>query len=160
MARYEQNRTSYVYGNTARVLEPVYNPEVRNPERKKQVHTREKRQPVGGLDLVSFMFLVVAMGITLYVCFDYLCVQSQITATKKAIVALESEIIELQNENIAAKETINSSLDLEEIYDTAIKELGMVEATKGQIYFYKSEKSDMVKQYAQIPKGDASEENE
>lgn len=160
--RNNRNRIGYIYDNTARVLEPVEQPSERRewqqePEKHVRPRTRRRRHPLQGLDLFSFLVLTAAMGLTLYTCIDYLWVQSQITTTKNEIVSLENQIMDLQNENVAAEESIDSSLNLEEIYKTATKELGMVEATKGQVFTYDSTKSDMVKQYADIPKGDASE---
>ena len=38
-----------------------------------------------------------------------------------------------------------------EIYEKATKKLKMVQAESNQIYKYKNRKSDMVKQYADIP---------
>lgn len=155
------NRIGYIYDNTARVLQPVERP-LERPERQRvpQKHVksqpRQRRHPLQGLDLFSFLVLLAAMGITLYTCIDYLWVQSRITTTKNEIVGLENQIMDLQNENVAAEESIDSSLNLEDIYKKATKELGMVEATKGQVFTYDSTKSDMVKQYADIPKGDAS----
>ena len=128
----------------------------RAPRKHVKQQPRQRIHPLQGLDLFSFLVLLVAMGITLYTCIDYLWVQSQITTTKNDIVSLENQIMDLQNENVAAEESIDSSLNLEEIYKKATKELGMVEATKGQVFTYDSTKSDMVKQYADIPKGDAS----
>lgn len=162
MNNQRNNHIGYIYDNTARVLQPVERPSERperqrTPEKHVKPQPRQRRHPLQGLDLFSFLVLMAAMGITLYTCIDYLWVQSQITTTKNEIVSLENKIMDLQNENIAAEESIDSSLNLEEIYKKATKELGMVEATKGQVFTYDSTKSNMVKQYADIPKGDASE---
>ena len=48
-------------------------------------------------------------------------------------------------------QAITDSVDLAEIYEKATKKLKMVQAESNQIYKYKNRKSDMVKQYADIP---------
>lgn len=163
MASRRMQQVEYIYGNTARAAAPSYEPEpLREPERRRRPERKERRReerkthPLQGLDLFSFVFLVGIMVITLYTCFDYLFVQAEITTAKKKIVALENEIIELENDNIAARESIDSSLDLEKVYKMATEELGMVEATSGQVYTYSSKKSNLVRQYADIPTGNAS----
>ncbi len=46
---------------------------------------------------------------------------------------------------------LNTSLDLKNIYEIATSELGMVYQKENQVIPYKSNKSDYVKQYADIP---------
>jgi hypothetical protein len=43
------------------------------------------------------------------------------------------------------------SVDLAEVYAIATGELGMTQAVDNQVYKYDNNKSDMVKQYADIP---------
>ena len=158
MAQRVKQRNMYMYGNTAEeivpsyVQQPLHEP-VRREERrrKEQTRRRAKAHPLHGFDFFTFVFFLGILIIPLYTCFDYLKINSEVTSTKKNIIALENQIMELQDENIAAKESVNSSLDLQEIYKKATKELGMVEATKGQVYTYSNKKSDMVRQYAEIP---------
>ena len=52
--------------------------------------------------------------------------------------------------NDATYSRINSNMDLEEIRDKAINELGMVYAREGQIETFTSENGDYVRQLSQI----------
>ena len=88
---------------------------------------------------------------SLYLCLGYIKLYTDISATSKAIVQLESQIEGLQSSNASAYEEIDSSIDLQEIYRIATEELGMVHATDGQVYTYDNKKSDRVIQYGTIP---------
>lgn len=150
--RYQYNYS--IYGNTARKLQviPEYENDeeikpVRQPEKRK--HKRLKTSP--GIDLVSALFLVVAIAVTLYTCIDYLRVQSLVTAQNKEIAQLEHKLTKLQDQNKDALAKINTSLDLNYIYEVATKELGMVYPNENQVIKYKSNLSDYVRQYEKIP---------
>ena len=43
------------------------------------------------------------------------------------------------------------SVDLSEVYASATGEFGMIQAVDNQVYKYDNKKSDMVKQYGDIP---------
>ena len=47
--------------------------------------------------------------------------------------------------------SINTSIDLNEIYEIATKELGMVYAKKDQVLLYDKTESEYVRQYEDIP---------
>lgn len=145
-------------GNNVRRLQPVYNPEEETeetPERKRAPKRHTKKHPLEGIDFLAFSALLTATIVTMCVCFDYLKVQSDITTMQKKIATLESTIIDTQKENRAAKEELEASVDLSHVYDVATKELGMVQPDKEHIKTYKDSKSDMVRQYQDVP--DASE---
>ena len=56
-----------------------------------------------------------------------------------------------QAENDALETSINTSIDLNEIYEIATKELGMVYANKDQVLLYDKTESEYVRQYEDIP---------
>ena len=43
------------------------------------------------------------------------------------------------------------SVDLSQVYEIATGELGMIQPVDNQVYKYDNKKSDMVKQYGDIP---------
>ena len=47
--------------------------------------------------------------------------------------------------------TLDNMYTLEQVYDAATNELGMVYARKGQIVYYESANEDYVKQYQDVP---------
>jgi len=151
--RYQYNDYS-TYGNTARKLQvmPGYEEAddvkpIRQPERQKR---RKPKQSLG-IDLFSVLFLTAAIAVTLYTCIDYLKVQTQVTEQNKQIAQLEHRLVKLQNQNKDALAKINTSLDLNYIYEVATKELGMVYPNENQVITYKSNLSDYVRQYEEIP---------
>ncbi len=155
--RYTQNRTTngrsgYVYGNVAHQLEEV--PERRQqPERRKRTKVYPKQRPVDmpSISAGSFVFLVAAVAVIMVFCFQYLKVQSGITQMQNEAVALQNEIAETKIENEEAYRKISDSVDLSQVYEIATGELGMTQAVDNQVYTYDNKKSDMVKQYGDIP---------
>ncbi|MEG1458000.1 MAG: septum formation initiator family protein [Acetivibrio sp.] len=155
MASHEYQYREFVQGNTVRKLEyPTHIQEIEetkeNQDREKQKRAHQAHQGQNW-DVVSLLFMMVAIGVTLYVCVSYIQVQHNITTLSKQIAAMESEICDLKNQNDAAYNKINTSIDLSYVYRVATKELGMVRADKNQILSYSIVKSDFVRQYNEIP---------
>ena len=91
------------------------------------------------------------IAVVLFFAFQYLSTQYQVNHTKEEVVALQSEIADEKEDYESDYQAITDSVDLAEIYEKATKKLKMVQAESNQIYKYKNRKSDMVKQYADIP---------
>jgi cell division protein FtsL len=151
--QYEKLGTGYVDGNTARKLKVA--PDIRReeeyevPSRKRQVSSPPK--VFSGINFASLVVLTCAIIATVYVCVDYLKLQTQVSHMKKDIVKIEKELTALANENDAAYEAIDTAVDLEHIYQVAVKELGMVYPNKNEIITYKSSSTNYVRQYEDIP---------
>ena len=110
------------------------------------------------MDLPYLMMFIVATVAALLICCSYIRVQSeiagsihQISALVHQISALEQELERMRSENDALETRINTSIDLDHIYDVAVSELGMVSANRGQIIRYKNTESEYVRQYEDIP---------
>lgn len=135
---------------------PLTEEEFRKQRRNKQssrerLAEKRKREQVRSIDFTSMLFLSAAIGVVLYVCIGYLKVQSDITSLSKESAVLESQLVSLQNENNAALERINTSIDLAYIYKTATKELGMVHPKQSQVISYDSVNNDYVRKLGEIP---------
>lgn len=149
---YEYRETSYIDGNTVRKASAV-------PERRERVERRPerrhvpKRQPVAlpGISAKSFVFLTAMLGMVVFTCFSYLSAQTEVRNMKDRIVTMQSEIATQHEENEEMYQEIVNSVDLSEIYEKATKKLKMKQADNNQIYTYSNKKSNMVKQYADIP---------
>ncbi len=155
--RYQYNNYA-VEGSTARKLQvvPGYGEvEEQVPEQRPARETRRKSGVNIGIDLFSLLVLTAAIAVTLYTCIEYLQVQTGVSQMNQEIAGLEHNLSKLQNENKDALSEINTSLDLNYIYQIATTELGMVYPGENQVITYKSNLSDYVKQYEDIP-----EENE
>lgn len=143
---------SYIDGNTVRKASAV--PKRREEvERKPERRTYPKRQPVAlpGISGKSFVFLTAMLGAVIFTGFSYLSVQSDVRGMKDKIVTMQSEIAAQREENDETYQEVVDSVDLSEIYEKATKKLKMKQAENNQIYTYSNKKSDMVKQYADIP---------
>ena len=67
------------------------------------------------------------------------------------MAGLEKEILNLKNDNDAAQKKISNSIDLENIRQRAMNELGMVYPQKEQIEYFEVEEDDYMNQYENIP---------
>lgn len=143
---------SYVEGNTVRKTNAV-------PKRREEIQERPapkrypQRKPVRmpGISARAFVFLTAMLSAVVFCGFFYLSVQDDVRTMKSKVVALQSEIAQQKEDNDEKYQSIVESVDLSEIYERATKKLKMVQAENNQIYTYSNKKSDMVKQYADIP---------
>lgn len=148
------NRTSYIDGNTVRKLNVV--PDIRREERSYERPVPERRhhnQPkaLSGINFASLLVLTIAIIATLYVCVQYLQLQSEVTRMDKTIISMEQKLTQLTNENDAAYEAINTAYDLDYVYHVAVEELGMVYPNNNKVITYRSGNEDYVMQYEDIP---------
>lgn len=146
----EGNRKyNYIQGNTARKLNVVKELETARPK-KLSNSTRKNRDRALYMNLGYVMFLVVALVSAAFVLIGYIRIQSDITLCVKRIASLESELNSLRLSNEEEYNRVISAVDLEEIRQVAIGELGMRYANEEQIINVSGEGSDYVRQLAQI----------
>lgn len=145
------DRSNLVDGSNAKKLNVIPN-YTEEEVRQVPLQRPKKRKAVKPtMSFFTLFILCLAIGGTLYTCVNYLNVQTGILENKQKITKLEKQLVKLQNENTAAMTELNTSLDLKNIYEIATSELGMVYPKENQVIPYKSNKSDYVKQYADIP---------
>lgn len=143
----------YVDGSAARKLQSV--PIKR--ERKEQLHdliNETGSKPtfqVSPMKLGYLMALALAIIAVGYVLVGYVELQSDITNRTNNISQMESKLNNARLSNDDKYTKIMSSIDLEEIKNIAINELGMRYAKEGQVVTYSGEGSDYVRQYMDIP---------
>ena len=118
---------------------------------KKHHRIRKNQERAMYMDLPYVIILTLASICTLYLCVNYLHIQSAITARMHNIEAMEEKLEKMRTENDALETSINTSIDLNEIYEIATKELGMVYAKKDQVLLYDKTESEYVRQYEDIP---------
>ncbi len=143
----------YVYGNT--VTKPVYEPRREEVERPRKKHTskqvRKNQSKALRMNRAYVIFLAVAAIAMLIVCVNYIQLRSTITSRSANITALQEELASLREENNTKYNVVMDSVNLEEVRTTAIEELGMVYADKGQIVEYDNPTGGYIKQYEEIP---------
>ena len=96
-------------------------------------------------------FVVSAVVIMVCACIMLLYMESRISLQQANINDLETQLEVIEEENAAYRLNLENMYTLDEIYDVAKNELGMVYAEKGQIVYYESADEDYVKQYQDVP---------
>lgn len=163
MAREDLNRrvrtSTYrteVQGNVVRKVN------VTAPERRERVDApaavpyRSRRQESTNLSVPYCLFLAVACVLTLALGAFYLQQQALSTSSQKTIASLESQLAELKKTNADDLNRIETSVNLEEIRNIAINELGMVYATAENVVMYENTKQNYVSQYEEVPQEEES----
>lgn len=150
----DYRRMYYVDGTAARKLAVVPDYEREQETRKgPQIEKRPTKTPKlsHGIDFISMTLLVVAMAITLYLCYNYLQVQGNIVQLERDVLLLSQEVETVMAENAALEDSLNSAVDWENVYMTAVGKLGMVYPNKNEVITYNSMEDGYVIQYQDIP---------
>ncbi len=141
---------SYVYGNTARRVQPAHTQPARQ---EKQVSQRVQKNRSKAMHMSKgyVVFLAVAAVVALFACVQYLQLQSEVSNRSKNITHLQQELADVKEANTTRYNAIANSMNLEEIREMAMNEYGMVYATSEQIITYENPASNQMTQYAKIP---------
>lgn len=147
-------RQEYVYGNTVRkpAVLPKRELEVQ-PERRKRTSrlVRKNRRRAMSMSPAYAMFLAVAVICAVLICVAYLKLQADMVSRSENISALQKELADLTEKNDTAYNAAADSVNLEDIRNKAMNEMGMVYASQGHVVEYKSPMGDFVKQFSDIP---------
>ena len=138
-----KNLNPYVYGSA--VQQPVQTPEkkpvkrVSAPERvrieeEEDLREKLKNKKIRRANRINFLY---TLGVSV-MCVQYLNIQSSVQGNQAAVTQLQSQLNELTNENQEREVEINTSIDYELIYDTAVNELGMIYPDRDQVITYDS----------------------
>lgn len=160
-----KRRGVYVEGNTVRRYDtipekmPAGNPAREREERKEQEKIRRARQAAKANQQRAMQmspgyvfFLTTAVFLMLAACTLFLKMQSEVNHRMNHIAALENEILTLKTDNDVALNLIESRVDLEEVKNIAITQLGMVYPAEDQIVYFQVDEDDYMNQYQDIPK--------
>lgn len=142
---------SYVYGTSARKVAPMpQQPEQQTKEVSQRV--RQNRSRALHMNRGYVVFLAVAAAFALIACVNYLQLQAEITNRSYNITALQQELADRKEANTTKYNVVVNSMNLEEVRERAMNDLGMVYATEDQVITYKDPANVSVTQYASIPK--------
>ena len=143
----------YENGSAVRKIQPQWEQEeIRRPRKVEQREVQPKVKIGQGIDLISAMLLMCAIAATLFVCVNYLKVQSDVVQLNKSISGLEKQITNLEKENNALEAVLeNEKYDLETVYQMAVGALGMVYPNNNEVIFYNNESEGYYRQYQDIP---------
>ena len=141
---------TYIHGNVVRkeqVQAPVQAPQ----QREVSQQVKKNRSNALHMNRGYVAFLAIAAVVVLFACVGYLQLQSEITSRSKHITSLQHELADMKEANTTKYNAVMNSMNLEEVRDIAMNDLGMVYATEDQIVRYQSPTSNAVTQYASIP---------
>ena len=139
---------SYVYGNTVR--KEGYRATNVVPKQSKDTSTRSHKKTLHS-NHAYVLFLSIAAMLALAFCVNYLQLQSEVTNRSQNITSLQRELEHIREANMTKRNVLMHSMNLEEIREKAMNELGMVYATAEQIILYQDPTGNAVKQYMSIP---------
>ena len=143
----QAQKNFYIVGNNA-LAQPQ---EQRVREREVSSQALANRERSLQMNFAYVMFLTIAAVITVLVCVDYLRLQARYTTIQKESTRLEETLGTLRISNDEEYNRIISSVNLEDVKETAIEKLGMVYASEEQIVPYDAEVHDYVRQFQELP---------
>ncbi len=153
--RGQDGRYDYQFGSAApahipaRTTAPARAPQ--RPARKVSEQTRKNRERAKGMNLgivISFMFVMTVFGMSL---FGELSLQAKNTELRREIASMKSELNTLKMENEEEYSRIMGSVDMQQIKNRAIDDLGMQYAQSGQVIVVPDATDDYVHQYKDLP---------
>lgn len=155
----QQTRTFYnIEGNTVRKLNamPERAPrEEREREREREQRvdqkTRANRRRAMQMNPGYLLFLTAAVVLTLGICARFIQLQTEINTRMRNVATKESQVLDLKTDNDATLNRIETSINMDEMRNTAINELGMVYPGQDQIVYFQVEPNDYMNQYQDIP---------
>lgn len=119
---------AYVEGSAARAydVEPLRREQERKRrEEEYQRRERERRNPYSrtvelpGVHRASVLFLIMAVAAVFYLCFSYVQTQNQLHEQRQQVVAIQSDIAQMKEDNEQEYQTVVDSVDLADVYRKA-----------------------------------------
>ncbi|MCR5691838.1 MAG: hypothetical protein K6G62_06420 [Eubacterium sp.] len=140
----------YNYGSAARKLQAAQPLRRRQEEIRREQQRQRRAVPKKKIDKVSVILTIITFAAVMFVGMFYIRLQFQSTYLSESVVNLQSEVTNLEKDNAVAEMELDSKLNLQEIYNKAVKELGMTQPKDNQVFTYESKKSTQVRQYSPI----------
>jgi len=154
----ERRRYDYQYGNAVRKVNtvPKMVPEFSTYEKERELKRRKAQEKSIKKDIRFYQLYTSILALcavaVFFVCYQYLKLQSTMKTNAETVIELQDQLAAMKAENNSYEAEINSSVNYEEIYNTAVEELGMIYPSKSQVINYESQVSEYVKQYKDIAK--------
>ncbi len=150
----------YVDGSTVRKRESVAAPKRRpaeeRPARRPQGNRTYRTAAVRAEKSLYFdkgyaIVLTASLILMIISSVVMLTIQSRVSEQERSIDEMQSTVQEMQANNAAYEDSLENMYSLNQIYDVATKDLGMVYSEKGQIVYYEGANEDYVKQLRDVP---------
>lgn len=141
-----------------RKLEKLHEQRIKENARRARANKSRTRQLENsrGINFYSCILLCLAAMVLYNLAVKYIDVNSSITAKKKEVTTVQSDYDTLKAMNDSNMEKINSSIDLKEIYNVAVNDLGMVFAGNNQKIKYIDNEASYVRNFEDIPDYDSN----
>ena len=103
------------------------------------------------MNLGYVMFLSAAAIVCAVACGIFISLQTSINTNMKSVAELQTQVSDLKARNDALEKNIETSVDLEQIKQKAINDLGMKYPAADQVVTYSVQSSDYMNQYGSVP---------
>lgn len=153
-------RNYYVNGNTVRELDAPVRRDRRSRRELEEVRRRKNRRNAARRNRQRAMemnrgyvvFLTGCVLVTALTAVLFVNMQSQMSSRMRSVANLESQVLNLRADNDARYKEITTSVDLNQVKNVAINELGMTYPTEEQVVYYSIDNNNFMDQYRDIPK--------
>lgn len=140
----------YIDGSAVRKID--VRREIKEAPKKRTSHTvRRNREKAAYMNIGYVAFLAVALCVASVILIGYIRLQADNTAALESIARKESQLNALRLANDEEYSRIISSVDLGNVKNVAINELGMQYAQEGQIVEVETQGDDYVRQHRDMP---------
>lgn len=148
----------YISGNNARKLNTAA-PQRRNQEQiekarrehRRRNAVRKNRERELAISKGYAIFLSFCLFVSAGFAVSLIRMQSTISTHLRDIAALESQITDKKADNDAKYKALITSVNLNDIKNRAINELGMTYPREDQIVYYSIDQTDFMDQYYDLP---------
>lgn len=132
-----------------RPKKPAANPNTRT---KTKTNTAKRIKDRRWVDDFKHGFgMICAAAVVVCLCFYILKLSADVKDGKNKIANLRTQLNAQLDENAEYSSGLDSMVNLEEIYNIATNELGMVYSEPGQTVYYSQSNDDYVVQYKDVP---------
>lgn len=164
--QYWESNGTYIDGNVAREFqaqrrkEQVHQEFVEQQEEERERRRRQRQARVAAqrnreralqISPGYVLFLTATMAIMVGVFACYLQLQSELNKSVQNVAVLETELLDLRNDNDSERKKIANSVNLDTIRQRAMDELGMIYPQKDQVEYFEVDNDDYMNQYEDIP---------
>ncbi|MCR4895801.1 MAG: hypothetical protein K5891_03380 [Lachnospiraceae bacterium] len=139
--RMSRGAGGYQYGTAARNYRQPHQAE--REYRANQASPERKRLHI--VDIAGSLLVLAAFAICALVMVNYVRLQGELTAARRAVSAQEIRLSEMRSQNDARYSEILAGVNLGEIESIAREELGMNYAGEGQMIYYSTDTTDYMR---------------
>ncbi len=148
---WEEEDDDFGYEDSVSSSSQYNSDQVRRPLVENQPYTKTKVRYSIKIRPIPVIVFCIAIAALLYVAFNYLEVQSDLSQADKQIKIAETKLADVKAMNASLSATLDTEIDRNYIYTVAVAKLGMVYPDKNQVAYYEPAGLGYVRQMASIP---------